>query len=215
MRFLHPDSPLMQFLGKVADIMLINLLFLLCSLPLVTAGAAMTAAYKVTQDMVLQNECSIIKRFFRAFRDDFKQSTIAWLLFLLVCGILAYDGFLVFCYCEGDLAILLSVFLGVLAFLALGTATYLYPLIARYENTLINHARNSFYLMIRNIHRTIPAIILNSIPVAVPFFFTQYFIRYIYLWLLLLFGVGFYGVSYLLKSVILLCEQAQSKEDFA
>lgn len=210
MRFLHPDSPLMQFLGKLADIMLVNLLFLLCSLPLVTVGAAMTAAYKVTQDMVLQNDHTIIKRFFRTFHNDFKQSTIVWLLFLLACGILVYDGFLVFLYCEGGVATTLYVFLGVLAFLVLGTATYLYPLIARYNNTLRNHTRNAFYLMLGKIHRTIPAIILGLIPVAVPYFFTPYFIKCIYLWILLLFGLEFYGVCYLLKPVFLLNQQTHS-----
>lgn len=211
MRFLHPDSPLMQFLSKVADIMLINLLFLLCSMPLVTVGAAMTAAYKVTQDMVLQNDHNIIRRFFRTFRDDFKQSTIVWFLFLLSCGILAYDGFLVFFYCEGGMAITLYVFLGFLAFLLLGTVTYLYPLIARYNNTLRNHTRNSFYLMLGKIHRTIPAVILELIPVAIPFFFTPYFIKYIYLWILLLFGLEFYGVCHLLKPIFLVTAQTQNE----
>lgn len=213
MKFLHPDSPLMQFLGKVADIMLVNLLFLLCSLPVVTAGAAMTAAYKVTQDMVLQNDNGIIKRFFLTFRREFKQSTVLWLLFLLTCGILIYDAFLVFWYCEGGLAATLYVFLGFLAFLVLGTATYAYVLIARYANTLLGHLRNAFYLMIGKIHRTLPAVLLGLVPVAVPYFFTVYFIKYIYLWILLLFGLVFLGISYLLKPVLLLNEPSREGAD--
>ena len=98
MQFLKPDSSLMQFLGKVADLMLLNVLLLLCSIPMVTAGAALTAACKVTQDMVLQDDRGIIKRFFATFRNEFKQSTGLWLLLLLACGILAYDVFLVYLY---------------------------------------------------------------------------------------------------------------------
>lgn len=206
MRFLDPDSSLMQFLGKVADIMLVNVLFLLCSLPIVTAGAAITAACKVMQDMILEQDYAITKRFFSAFRINFKQSTIAWLLFLLAAGILLYDGMLFYCYCEGSILTVLCVFLGLLTFLVLGTMTYLFPLIARYENTLRNHFRNAFYLMIGKIHRTIPAILLELIPLAVPLFLTAYFIKYLYLWILLLFGLVFYGICYLLKPVLLLNE---------
>ena len=193
--------------------MLVNLLFLLCSLPIITVGAAMTAAYKVTQDMILQDDHGIIKRFFRTFISEFKQSTILWLLFLLACGILAYDAFLVFCYCEGGLATTLYVLFGFLAFLVLGIATYVYPLIARFENTLRNHIRNACCLMIGKIHRTIPAVILGLIPIVIPYFFTPYFIKYIYFWILLIFGLVFYGINYLLKPVFLLDEQVHSKTE--
>jgi len=210
MQFLKPESSLMQFLGKVADIMLLNVLLLLFSLPILTAGAAMTAAHKVAQDMVLKEEHGIIKRFFRTFLREFKQSTILWILFLLVCGVLVYDALLVFFYCEGALAGTLYVFLGFLAFLVVGTAIYAFALIARYENTLRNHLRNGFFLMIGKIHRTIPAVILGLLPPAIPFFFTGIFIRFIYLWIFLLFGLSFYGISYLIKPVLLLNQPEQA-----
>lgn len=207
MRFLHPESPLMQFLGKVADIMLINVLLLLCSLPVVTAGAALTAACKVTQDMVLKEDHGIMKRFFTTFRREFKQATGLWLLLLLACGILIYDAFLVFLYCKGGLATTLYVFLGFLSFLVIAVAIYGFSLIARYENRLKNHLRNACFLMVGKIHRTIPAVLLAVIPIAVPFFFTVFFIKHIYLWILLLLAVSVYGISYLLKPVLLLNEK--------
>lgn len=199
----------MQFLGKVADLMLLNVLFLLCSLPVVTVGAALTAAGKVTQDMVLQDDHGIIKRFFVTFRNEFKQSTGLWLLLLLTCGILAYDAFLVYLYCEGALATTLYVFFGFLAFVVTAVAVYAFALVARYENRLKNHLRNACLLMIGKIHRTIPAVLLAVLPVAVPFFFTVFFIKFIYLWILLAFASSIYGVSYLLKPVLLLNEQRE------
>ena len=209
MRFLHPDSSLMQFLSKVADLMLLNVLLVLCSLPVVTAGAALTATYKVTQDMVLQDDHGIVKRFFSTFRREFRQSTGLWLMLLVAVGILAYDTFLVYMYCEGALATTLYVFFGFLAFLVTAVAIYVFSLLARYENRLRNHLRNACLLMIGKIHRTVPAVLLAILPIAVPFFFTVFFIRCIYLWILLAFAVSVYGISYLLRPVLLLNEPAK------
>ena len=209
MQFLKPESPLMQFLGKVADLMMLNVLLLLCSLPVVTAGAALTATFKVTQDLVLQEDRGIIKRFFTTFRNEFKQSTGLWLLLLLFYGILAYDIFLVYLYCEGGLATTLYVFLGFLVFLVTAVAVYAFSLLARYENRLRHHIRNACFLVIGKIHRTVPAVLLAVIPVAVPIFFTVVFIKYIYLWILLVFAVSIYGIGCLLKPVLLLNEQKQ------
>ena len=209
MQFLKPDSSLMQFLGKVADLMLLNVLLLLCGIPVVTAGAALTATYKVTQDMVLQDDRGIIKRFFATFRNEFKQSTGLWVLLLLVCGVLAYDVFLVYLYCEGALATTLYLFFGFLFFIVTSVAVYAFALIARYENRLKNHLRNACLLMIGKIHRTIPAVFLAILPVAVPFFFTVFFVKCIYLWIFLAFAVSVYGISCLLKPVLLLNEQRE------
>lgn len=209
MRFLHPESSLMQFLGKVADLMLLNVLLLLCSLPVITAGAALTATCKVTQDMVLQDDHGIVKRFFFTFRHEFRQSTGLWLMLLLAIGILAYDAFLVYLYCEGGFATTLYVFLGFFGFLVTAVAIYAFSLLARYENRLKNHLRNACFLMIGKIHRTIPAVILALLPVAVPLFFAVFFIKFIYLWILLAFACSIYGVSYLLKPVLLLNEQSK------
>lgn len=209
MQFLKPNSSLMQFLGKMADIMLVNILFVVCSLPVVTVGAAAAAACKVIQDMLLENDCGILKRFFQTFRRNFRQATISWLLFALAVGILIYDALLFFFFCEGSLATVLYILLGFLAFLVLGTATWLFPLMVRYENSLRNHIRNAFHLMIGKIHRTIPAVLLELSVLAVPFFLTPYFIKYLYLWIFLLFGLAFYGVGYLLKPTLLPGEPTQ------
>ena len=192
----------MQFLGKVADLMLLNVLLLLCSLPVITAGAALTATCKVTQDMVLQDDHGIV-------RHEFRQSTGLWLMLLLANGILAYDAFLVYLYCEGGFATTLYVFLGFFGFLVTAVAIYAFSLLARYENRLKNHLRNACFLMIGKIHRTVPAVLLAILPIAVPFFFTVFFIRCIYLWILLAFAVSVYGISYLLKPVLLLNEPAK------
>ena len=90
-RFFNLDSPLMTFLSKMADLMILNLLTLLCCLPIITAGDAMTALYYMTIKMVKNEECYIVKGYFKSFKENFKQATIIWLIALVVGIIFAGD----------------------------------------------------------------------------------------------------------------------------
>ena len=85
------DSPLMRKLSQFPDLILLNLLWFLCSVPLVTAGAAGTAMHAVLQKYVAGEENGIIRPFFRAFRSNFKQSTCLWLPLMAVIGLLVLD----------------------------------------------------------------------------------------------------------------------------
>ena len=69
------DNPVMQFLSRAADIMLLNMLTLVCSLPIITAGAALSALHKVGQDIVFETEGGGLVPFFQAFRGNFKQDS--------------------------------------------------------------------------------------------------------------------------------------------
>jgi len=74
-KFFSFDSPLMQSLATVADYMLLNILFLICSIPIVTMGAAKTALYRVMFDM-LEEKGNTFKRFFKAFASELKTITV-------------------------------------------------------------------------------------------------------------------------------------------
>ena len=62
------DSPLMNFLSKIADIMILNLLIIICSIPVFTIGAAVSAAYYMAFKMVKNEETYIVRGFFKAFK---------------------------------------------------------------------------------------------------------------------------------------------------
>ena len=74
------ENPVWNFMGKVADLVILNLLALICSIPIVTIGASWTAMYYVTIKIVRKEEGYIIRDFFRSFKENFKQATIIWLL---------------------------------------------------------------------------------------------------------------------------------------
>lgn len=89
MNLLNENNIVHIFLNKIGDIVLANLLFILCSVPIVTIGPALTALYHCTLRSVKDNNNGTVKTFFRAFKDNFKQSLIVW-LFLLGANICSY-----------------------------------------------------------------------------------------------------------------------------
>ena len=87
------DNPFWQFVSRLLHILLLNLLWFVCSIPVVTIGAAATAVYSVTLKMVRNQEGYIIKSFFKAFRDNFRQATVIWLILLTAGAVIGADLF--------------------------------------------------------------------------------------------------------------------------
>ena len=63
-RLFDPDAPLMRFLSRVADLMILNILWIFLCIPVVTAGAATTALYRVCLNIAAQTDASVIRDFF-------------------------------------------------------------------------------------------------------------------------------------------------------
>ena len=91
MKLFNLDSPVMVFLSKVANLMILNVLTIICCIPIFTAGAAITALYYVTIKMARGDDPYIIKGYFKSFKENFKQATIIWLIMLVVIAIIAVD----------------------------------------------------------------------------------------------------------------------------
>lgn len=87
------DSPLWRALTKVVDLIWLNILFVICCIPVFTVGAALSAMYSVTLKMCVNEEGAISQDFFKAFRENFKQATILWGIMLGI-GIFLIADFL-------------------------------------------------------------------------------------------------------------------------
>ena len=81
----------MRALSRVADLMILNFLTLVCSIPVITAGAALTALHYSCLKMVRDEDSYLIKAYFKSFRENFRQATIIWVLLLLAVGAIAAD----------------------------------------------------------------------------------------------------------------------------
>ena len=85
------DSPLMSFLNTVFDLMFLNILCFVCCIPIITIGPALAAKYDVAMRIVRKEEPTIFRPFFRAFKNNFKQSIIIWSVLLVACFLLFID----------------------------------------------------------------------------------------------------------------------------
>ncbi|MGI6018720.1 MAG: YesL family protein [Marvinbryantia sp.] len=132
MSFLRPDSEFMNAVSKCADYVILNLLCLLCCIPVITTGAALTAKYYVSMKLVRGEEPAVTKAFFKAFRKNFRQATVMWMIQMVMIAILAMDWYLVKKAPEGTIHPAFSVFLTVLTILVAGIIFCVFPMLARF-----------------------------------------------------------------------------------
>lgn len=171
-QFFNLNNPVWNFMSKVADLVILNVLVMLCSLPVFTAGAAWTALYFVTIRMVRKEERYVLKDFFRSFKANFKQATIIWLLALVAIGIFAGD-ILIYRMIPDQIPKVLMIAVAVLMFLVLGTILYVFPLLSRFYNTIMGTIKNAFLVSIVNIPYTFVFVLLAIVPFAVMYFVVE------------------------------------------
>ncbi len=174
MKIFSIDSPLMRVLGKISDLMILNFLVLLMCIPVVTAGAAFTAMHYCALKLVRGHESSIPKQFFHSFKDNFRQATVIWLIFLGIVAIFVVD-FLYLGAGRNDLGGF--VLGGILAFfgMILFVGTMVYPLLARFVNTVRNTIKTAFVYSFRHFLRTLLMLAANLFPLSLFVIFNGYF----------------------------------------
>ena len=185
MRIFQADSPLMEILGRIADLIILNLVVLVCCIPVFTAGAALTGMHYVLLKMARNEEGYILRSYFKSFKQNFLQATAMWLLFLLSGFVLYLDLRLL----EGDWTAPLRIFLSAGGIYIYITFLYAFPLLSRFGNTVPGTLANAARLAAAAFPRTLGMAILSAAPVVlvltVPFLLP----------LLLLFGMT--GTGYL------------------
>lgn len=148
------DSPLMRFLTKIADLMVLNILFCVTSIPLITIGASWTALYSVTLKMVRDEEGSVSRSYFRSFRQNFRQATLLWLGVLVVLALLVLDIRVLNGMAGGTAPGLLRVGVEILALLGIMVLQYLLPSLARFEASLADTLKNACMMALAHLPKT-------------------------------------------------------------
>ena len=148
-RFNGSKGAVFGVLDQVTDTVLLSLVFLLFSIPLVTIGASFTALYYTANKVHRHNRGYMFQEFLRSFKRNFKQSTLAWLLFLIMGAILGGDLYYVLRIMPSSgLGAFLNIFFIVVAALLVIWASYVFPYIARFEDTLRVTMKNCAFLSI-------------------------------------------------------------------
>lgn len=159
-RLFNPENPVWRFIGNLADFCLISILWYLSCIPVVTAGSGTAALYYVTLKMASNQEGYTFSSWWKSFRLNLKQGSGIGLLSLGFGGVLAID-FYWSTHADGLYAKAMFFTFLVVAVLYLLTLTFLFPLLARCENTTSALLKMSFVMAVRNLLPTLSALILT------------------------------------------------------
>lgn len=163
------DSPFINALNKLADLICLNILTIICCIPIITIGASMTALNYVTLKIVRNEEGYIIKGFFKSFKENFRQATIIWLILLLVAALFGLD-FMAFRYSTISFPQWMRVALLAVGIVALFSIVYLFPVLSRFENTIVHTFKNSLFMGILTFPKTVLMMACWVIPIIIAVF---------------------------------------------
>lgn len=217
MNIFSMDSPIFRALGKLADLTILNIVFLICCLPIVTIGASLTALNYVTLKMAEGEEGYIVKSFFKAFRQNFVQSTLMWLILLAVGIVFGLDFYIV----NGSSDMVMKVcraalFFAVLIYLMV--FTYLFALQARFVNRIPATFRNALLMSIAEFPRTLIMMVLIVGSGILTFLTVQTLYYGILVWILFGFSLIAYCNGFFLKKIFAKYspqEETDSEEDLS
>lgn len=195
-RFFNMDNKFFVFMGKVADLCMLNLLCIACCIPVVTAGASLTALYYVTLKMVRNEEAYIFRSFFKSFKENFKQATIINVIMLIVAVLLYLDTNIAGNMGQTTGKILRMIF-AVFTLLYVMILLYVYPLLAKFYNSVKNTFKNAILMAIRHLPYTILMLLICACPILI-LFIPSFQIQMSLIMLVILFGpaVIAYGNSH-------------------
>ena len=171
------EGPVFTFLSRLADLFWLNLLYILCCIPVITVGAATTALYYVTLKMAKDEEGYITRSFFKSFKENFRQATVIWVGFLVIGLIMIMDlrivngGNAAGVFSSPALGNVVMVAVFVMGIVVLMTGTYIFPILAQFDNTVKNTIKNAFLISIRHLPYTIAMLVITAVPVALIWFF--------------------------------------------
>ena len=152
MKFLSYDSKFSRIMIKLCYACFLNLLWMVCSLPIFTIGASTTALYYACLKIVRDEGFDAAGMFFHSFKQNFKQATIIWLIMLTAGIFLAGDGYILYhlrASSTGALAVMWTLLMAAViaaAVIYVIVLLYVFPLLASVENTTAAMLKNAFLI---------------------------------------------------------------------
>ena len=199
-KFFNLDAPIVQAVGKVGQMMITTITWLLFCLPVVTAGAATVALCRIMMNLKEDKSCAFAE-FVRIFRENLKKGTILWLILLGCIGVLAAGFYLVVLVENAVLRMAALLIFCLLFFLTYIAAIYVFPLTAYFENTILGTIRNAIGMGLANLRQTIFCIALTLLPLVLMLASMKLFVMLLFMLIILGPGAICYGQMCLLLPV--------------
>ena len=194
----HPDNPMLRFLSRLFDLMVLNVLFLVSCVPVITIGAAVSSAYQVIFRIIEKKDPYIAKSYLKALKENFKQATILW--GFILCAIVCVNAALYAIYrMPGKTYEFLQIPLFLVMFLIASIAVYAFPLLSRYQNRLKQVLKNAVFMSLANIPATV---LITLFPLGIWYGAYAFEVR-LSTFYSFLFLIGCSGVLYIYAYVLL------------
>lgn len=180
------DSKFSQVLGRVFDLMILNIMFIFTCVPIITMGASITAMYYVTIKMVNGTDSFILKAYLKSFKQNFKQATAIWVtlnlgMCLLVMGFLQAGR-------SSGLNMYARYIFVFFIILLLFVLFYSFPLLSRFDNTVKNTLKNAAILAIHYFPWSIIILAINLCPIVL---YVTHIVKVIGIFTMMMIMMGF------------------------
>lgn len=193
------DSPIMRCMSRLADLVILNLLFLLTSLPIVTIGPSLAALYTVLFRLGTPREQGVFLPYFRAFGENFKQGLVLWLVLLGAVVVTFVDILLL--YSLSSPLRYLYILAGALLVLLLLMGSYVFPLISQFRAKNVATLKNALALSIAYLPRSLAIVMLHLLPLGLLLFVPYLFLQVGFVWIFFYFSAAAYLSRLLLQKV--------------
>ena len=172
--FFNYDNPVWRFVGRIWDLFILNLLWVICSIPIVTFGASTTAMYYCTLKIAKDRDSGgMFTMFFHSFKDNIRQSTIIWIIMAFIGGILFFDIRFFSFYSPIQNTVIRMIIFTVTCFLILlwlFIFLYIFPIQAKFINSIKQTFKLALFMSIKHLVRTI-IILAGSLIILIAVYY--------------------------------------------
>ncbi|MDB8806292.1 MULTISPECIES: YesL family protein [unclassified Romboutsia] len=195
------DGKFWETLDTITDIVVLNFLFIVFSIPVITIGASLTATYSVALKKVKGEDVHVTKEFIKRFKENFKISTVVWILMIVVGSVLLLDFYISNLISDKTLGVMLKLISTIVGIIFLFNFTYVFPIISKFNNTIKNTIVNSILISIQNLPYTIIMLTMNLLCIILMFSLVDYFGYILFFYMVIGFGITSYINSIFLNKI--------------
>lgn len=196
--FFRSDAQPWAMMGRLADILILNILFIITSIPVITIGASLSALSYTCLKIWDNDAQSYITDYFYAFKLNFKQSAFLYLIHIFIAGGLSFLAYQILIY-GGNAVLYMGI--SVLRLFHLLVILYSYFILARFENTVGKILLHSFFLSMLHIGYSICILVIASLPIilylTVPEYMPLVFVAYAFVGI----GMSFVLMGYFFHKI--------------
>ena len=161
-RFFTPDNPVMEFIAKIFDLVILNLIFIFSCVPIITIGASTSALSYVTLKMVRGEDPYIWRNFWKSFRQNFKQGTLVWIFSILIFIFLGMDFYIINSQ-NTSLFAVVRILLWIVCAVALSVFLYVFPVISHFVCTTKQALKNALLMTFGHLPYTLMMLALAGL----------------------------------------------------